>query len=252
MSITEKYELEGMKAVSEVVGITLKKMHDYTAIGMSTKDLDNYGAEILKSYGANSAPFKAYGFPGCTCISVNSEVAHGIPKTTKILKEGDLVNIDVSAELNEFWSDNGKSFVLGRDINNYLPLVNASKDILLKAINNIKGGIKISDIGFIIEKEAEKKGFKVIKNLAGHGVGRSLHEEPRNILNYRNPLDKEKFKKNSIVAIEIFISNKSDNVIQLNDGWTLVGDRGGFFAQHEHTIMITNNKPLILTEKNQI
>ncbi|QXP57747.1 type I methionyl aminopeptidase [Cellulophaga sp. HaHa_2_95] len=252
MSITKEAELIGMKKISEVVGTTLKLMREYAKIGMSTKELDEYGGEILQSYGAKSAPFETYGFPGYSCISINKEAAHGIPSEKKILKEGDLVNIDVSAELNGFWSDNGGSFVLGKDIHNHQPLVDASKDILRKAINNIKGGVKISNIGYLIETEAKKSGFKVIKNLAGHGVGRSLHEEPENILNYRVRSNRERFKKNTTVAIETFISTKSTIAVELNDGWTLVGNKGGFVTQHEQTILITDKSPIILTESNGI
>jgi methionyl aminopeptidase len=252
MSITKESELIGMKKVSEVVGTTLKLMREYAKIGMSTKELDEYGGSILNSFGAKSAPYETYGFPGYSCISVNEEVAHGIPSESKILKEGDLINIDVSAELNGFWSDNGGSFVLGKDIHNHQPLVNASKQILYKAIKNIRGGVKISEIGYLIETEAKKSGFKVIKNLAGHGVGRSLHEKPENILNYRVRTNFERFKKNTTVAIETFISTNSTVAVELKDGWTLVGNNGGYVTQHEQTILITDGAPVILTESNQI
>lgn len=252
MSITKESELTGMKEVSEAVANTLRLMREYAQIGMSTKELDEYGGSVLKSYGAVSAPNKTYDFPGHTCISVNEEAAHGIPSQYKILKEGDLVNIDVSAELNGFWSDNGGSFVLGRDLYKHQPLVDASRNILKTAIGQIKGGVKIADIGHIIESEAKKSGFKVIKNLAGHGVGRSLHEDPENILNYRVRTNRERFKKNTTVAIETFISTKSTVALQLEDGWTLVGDKGGFVTQHEHTILVTDNTPVILTESNGI
>lgn len=252
MSITTESELIGMKKISEVVATTLKLMREYAKVGMSTKELDEYGGQVLKSYGAKSAPYETYGFPGYSCISVNEEAAHGIPSEKKILKEGDLINIDVSAELNGFWSDNGGSFVLGKDIHNHQPLVDASKQILQKAIHNIKGGVKISEIGYLIESEAKKSGFKVIKNLAGHGVGRSLHEKPENILNYRVKTNQERFKKNTTVAIETFISTNSTIAVELNDGWTLVGNKGGFVTQHEHTILITDNAPVILTKSNGI
>lgn len=252
MSITKESELIGMKAISEIVGITLKLMREYAKVGMSTKELDQYGGSILKRYGAKSAPYQTYGFPGYSCISVNEEAAHGIPSEKKILKEGDLINIDVSAELNGFWSDNGGSFVLGNDIHNHQPLVDASKRILQKAIYKIKGGVKISEIGYLIENEAKKSGFKVIKNLAGHGVGRSLHEKPENILNYRVRTNRERFQKGTTVAIETFISTNSTLAVELNDGWTLVGNKGGFITQHEQTILITDSAPIILTESNCI
>jgi methionyl aminopeptidase len=252
MSITKESELIGMKKVSEAVGTTLKRMREYAKIGMSTKELDEYGGKVLIGYGARSAPNETYGFPGYTCISVNEEAAHGIPSENKILKEGDLINIDVSAELNGFWSDNGGSFVLGKDIHNHQPLVNASKQILKKAIGNIKGGVRISDIGQLIETEAKKSGFRVIKNLAGHGVGRRLHEKPKNILNYRVRTNRERFKKNTTVAVETFISTKSTRAVELNDGWTLVGNMGGYVAQHEQTILITDKAPVILTINNGI
>ncbi len=252
MSITKESELLGMKEISEVVGTTLKLMREYAKVGMSTKTLDEYGGELLKSYGAKSAPYETYGFPGYSCISINKEAAHGIPSEEKILKEGDLINIDVSAELNGFWSDNGGSFVLGKDIHNHQPLVDASKTILQKTIRSIKGGVKISEIGYLIETEAKKSGFKVIKNLAGHGVGRSLHEEPENILNYRVKSNRERFKKNTTVAIETFISTNSTAAVELNDGWTLVGNKGGYVAQHEQTILVTDTYPVILTKSNEI
>ncbi len=252
MSITKESELIGIKKVSQVVGTTLKLMREYAEVGMSTKELDAYGGTLLRAYGAKSAPNETYNFPGYTCISVNEEVAHGIPSESKILKEGDLINIDVSAELNGFWADNGGSFVLGKDFHNHHPLVEASKNILKKAIDNIKGGVRIADIGLLIEKEAKKCGYKVIKNLAGHGVGRSLHEAPENILNYRLKTNRERFRKNTTVAIETFISTKSTLAVELKDGWTLVGNKGGYVTQHEQTILITDKAPVILTESNGI
>jgi methionyl aminopeptidase len=252
MSITKETELIGMKKASEAVALTLKEMKNYAQPGMTTKQLDNYAAQLLSDFGAKSAPNLTYGFPGWTCISVNNEFCHGIPSDKRILKEGDLINIDVSAELDGFWSDNGNSFVLGEDINKHQKLIDASKQILHKAIYYIKGGVRISDIGHLIETEAKKRGYKVIKNLTGHGVGKNLHEEPGEIANYRDRFNLTRFKKNSVVAIETFISTTSTYAETLNDGWTMVGNKGGFMAQHEHTIVVTDNNPIILTEMNEI
>lgn len=252
MSITKEAELIGMQQASEAVAYTLKEMRNYAQVGMTTKELDNFGAKILSDFGAKSAPFLTYKFPGWTCISVNNEFCHGIPSEKRILKEGDLINIDVSAELNGFWSDNGGSFILGEDVNGHQELIDASKQILHKAIYNIRGGVRISDIGHLIETEAKKRGFKVIKDLTGHGIGKSLHEAPGEIANYRDRFNKTRFKKNSVVAIETFISTTSTYTETLKDGWTLVGNKGGFMAQHEHTIVVTEGNPIILTEMNGI
>jgi methionine aminopeptidase, type I len=252
MSITNKSELAGMKKASEAVALTLRQMTEYAATGMSTKELDEYGAKLLESLGARSAPYLTYGFPGWTCISVNNEFCHGVPSHKTILKEGDLINIDVSAELDGFWSDNGSSFVLGKDIHHHQQLIDASKAILQKAISHIKGGVRVSDIGQLIETESKKRGFKVIKNLTGHGVGRSLHEEPSEIANFRDPYNHTRFRKNSVVAIETFISTRSTFAVTLQDGWTMAGDKGGYMAQHEHTILVTDGQPLVLTEMNGI
>ncbi|MES2132402.1 MAG: type I methionyl aminopeptidase [Bacteroidota bacterium] len=252
MSISSQAELEGMQQISTIVAHTLKSMREYAKPGMTTKQLDDYGAGILNALGAKSAPKLTYNFPGWTCISLNREIAHGIPSANKILNEGDLLNIDVSAEMNGFWADNGGSFILGGVKNENALLVEASKQILYKAIHSIKDGVKISEIGKLIETEAKKAGYKVIKNLAGHGVGRSLHEDPQEILNCYDRFNRQRFKKNSVVAIETFISTHSSYAEQQADGWTLLGNRGGYVAQHEHTIVVTDGTPLILTADNCI
>ncbi|RZL39799.1 MAG: type I methionyl aminopeptidase, partial [Pedobacter sp.] len=234
MSISNESELIGMQKASEAVAFALKEMCNYAKPGISTKQLDDYGAKILADFGAKSAPLVTYNFPGCTCISVNEVICHGIPSDKIILKEGDLINVDVSAELNGFFSDNGNSFIIGEDIHQHQKLVNASKEILHKAIHNIKGGVRISDIGFLIESEAKKRGYKVIKNLTGHGIGRKLHEAPSEIACYKDRYNLTRFKKNSVVAIETFISTDSTYADTLGDGWTMVGNNGGFMAQHEH------------------
>lgn len=252
MSIKIDEELIGMKKASEAVACTLKEMRNYAKPGITTKQLDDFGAKILSDFGAKSAPYLTYGFPGWTCISVNNEFCHGIPSDNRTLQEGDLVNVDVSAELDGFWSDNGGSFVLGKDINQHQKLIDASKQILHKAIHNIKGGVRISAIGHLIETEAKKRGFRVIKNLTGHGIGRSLHEEPSEIANYKDRYNFTRFKKNSVVAIETFITTTSTHAETLKNGWTMVGNKGGFMAQHEHTIVVTDGKPIVLTKMNEI
>lgn len=252
MSITSQEEFNGIQIISHMVAETLAAMRTYARPGMSTQELDEYGGALLNKMGAKSAPKLTYGFPGWTCISVNHEIAHGIPKATTILKEGDLINVDVSAEYNGYWADNGSSFVIGQDINQHQQLVDASKEILLKAIQQAKAGTRIAEIGRLIEQEAKKKGYNTIKNLTGHGVGRSLHEAPHEIANYYDRFNREKFKKNSVVAIETFISTKAAIAYTMKDGWTLQSKDNSFVAQHEHTLMITEREPFIFTSRNGI
>ena len=253
MSITTEAELTGMQKISECVAVVLKAMREHCKPGMSTLELDEFGGRMLTEMGAKSAPKLTYEFPGYTCISVNNEVAHGIPSADKILQNGDLINIDVSAELDGFWADNGGSFVVGgAGSEEYHKLIEASKKILQMAIGQIRGGVKIADIGKLIETQAAKMGYTVIKNLAGHGVGRSLHEEPHDILNYYDRYNTARFRKNTTVAIETFISTRSTIANTGADGWTLTGNRGGYVAQHEHTILVTGEQPVILTEANGI
>ncbi|WP_299991665.1 type I methionyl aminopeptidase [uncultured Pontibacter sp.] len=252
MSIDSNEDLEGIKKVSEAVAVTLRKMREHARPGMTTRELDDFGHKLLQSYNAQSAPKITYDFPGYTCISINNEAAHGIPSDKTVLKEGDLVNIDVSAELNGYYADNGGSFILGEDVHGLNKLVDASVTALYKALKEIRGGKKIAEIGRIIETEAKKNGFKVIKNLVGHGVGRSLHEEPHEIPCFYDKQETRRFRKNTVVAVETFISTKGSYVHEKGDGWTLLADAGAFVAQHEHTILITDGEPIILTAANGI
>ena len=252
MSIETKEEYYGILAAGEAVAITLRKMRSYAKIGMSTKTLDAYGYSILRSLGANSAPKKDYNFPGWNCISINHEVCHGIPRPDRVLQEGDLVNIDVSAELNGFYGDNGCSFILGPDIRGLRPLVQASREILNLAIQQIKSQLRIAHLGGYIEKEARKRGYRVIKNLCGHGIGRKLHESPYEIACFRNRFNHQRFEKNTVIALETFISTKASHVYIAQDGWTFETRDKSYVAQHEHTIIVTDQIPVIVTHENGI
>ena len=252
MSLQSPRDWEGMAAIAQIVAETLKQMRSHARPGMNTKELDDLGLQLLHEQGARSAPAQDYQFPGATCISVNHQVAHGIPSTRVVLQEGDLINIDVSAEKNGYYGDNGASFVLGEDHHGLSPLVEASKEILMGAIHRIRAGQKIAETGKYIEQQARKKGFVTICNLTGHGIGRRLHEEPREIPNYFDRFNRQRFKKNTTVAIETFISTRTKVVDELPDGWTLATRDGSYVAQHEHTIVVTDGIPVILTLNNGI
>jgi len=252
MIVKNKEELEALMAAGSAVANVLKKMTAYAEIGMSTKEIDEYGGKLLTEYGAHSAPMKDYKFPGFTCISVNNEVCHGIPSESTVLKNGDLINIDVSAELDGFYGDNGNSFIIGEDIQGLQPLVDASRAILNKAIAGIKHRAKVADIGGVIHTEARKKGFSVIKNLCGHGIGRKLHDGHIELANFRDRLNRTRLNYNNVIALETFISTKASYVFQQKDGWTMKTKDNSFVTQHEHTIIVTEGFPILTTIENGV
>lgn len=252
MIIQTEKELAGMRAAGKAVAIALRQMVDYAEIGMSTKEIDEYGKSVLDSFGAKSAPYRDYKFPGTTCISINNEVCHGIPSAKKFLKNGDLVNIDVSAELGGFYGDNGCSFVIGEDVHGHNKLVRASLEILQECIDVVRSEVRISMVGGAMEKGAKERGFTTIRNICGHGIGYRLHEDPREVPCFRDRWNREKLKKNTVIALETFISTKAKFVHEAKDGWTLKTKDKSFVAQHEHTIVVTDDEPIILTLENGI
>lgn len=252
MLITSQAELHGMQTVSTSAALILKEMCAYVIPGISTLELDDIGIRFMEKFGAQSAPKVFYDFPGATCISINAEAAHGIPSAKTILREGDLLNIDVSIVQNGFVADNGCSLIVGRDINHHTDVVHCSKEALKIAIDLCQHGSKIRSVGKAIHQHAKKYHYTVIKNLTGHGVGKSLHEFPQEIACFDDHYNTHKFKKDLVVAVETFISTKAEFVQTQPDGWTLVTPDGSFVAQHEHTILITEGKPVILTLENGI
>ncbi len=246
MCIETDNEFEAMKTIGEIVANCLATMKSAAKIGMTTEELDDIGARFLKKHGAHSAPRKVYNFPGSTCISVEHAGVHGVPNS-QILKEGHLINIDVSAERGGFFADTGGSFVLGRGSDEKHNLCTSTKKALKVALKNVSDGIPLNQMGQAIEKFAHRENLTVIKNLGGHGVGRSLHEEPEFISNFYVKKDKRCFQKNHVVAIEPIISTGAEILVEAGDGWTLY-DPQYFTAQFEHTVMVTEKKPYIFTK----
>jgi methionyl aminopeptidase len=246
MSIDSEKDLEGLRQIGRVVARCLRYMQSKLEPGITTRELDDLGGRFLETQGARSAPKLTYNFPGYTCISVNEEAAHGIPGS-KILKAGDLVNIDVSAELNGYFADTGGSAIIPPETKLHQRICTVAKRALESAIREARAGAAFNRIGYAIESEAVKNGFTVIKNLGSHGVGRALHEEPGFIAGFYDKNDKRVLKKNQVITIEPFISSGAREVVESGDGWTLVTNPGIFTAQYEHTIVITEGRPLIMT-----
>jgi len=246
MTIETDKDLKALQIIGKIVAKTLKEMMLRAEPGMTTHELDLIGKELLENYGANSAPKVTYGFPGYTCISINEEAAHGIP-SAKIINPGDIVNIDVSAEKDGYFADTGGTFVIPPSTHLKDRLIHSTQLALNDACNYVSDGKPLNGIGKTIQKVAKQKGFRIIRNLCGHGVGRGLHEEPREIPGYYIPQDKRMLHDGLVIAIEPFLSTKSRYVSETDDGWTLSGSKGNFSAQFEHTMVITKGKPIILT-----
>ncbi|MEZ0392150.1 MAG: type I methionyl aminopeptidase [Pseudobdellovibrionaceae bacterium] len=246
MSINSEKDLVGLRKVGRVVARCLQHMQSKLEPGMTTGELDVIGGLFLAAHGARSAPRLTYHFPGHTCISVNEEAAHGIPGS-RVLKAGDLVNIDVSAELEGYFADTGGSSIIPPESKLHQQICAVAKKALESAMSVARAGAKMNRIGYAIETEALRQGFTVIENLGSHGVGRALHEEPEFIAGYYDKHDKRILKENQVITIEPFISSGAHEVFENGDGWTLVTNPGIFTAQYEHTLVITKGQPLIMT-----
>jgi methionyl aminopeptidase len=204
------------------------------------------GESVLTAHGAVSAPRKDYKFPGATCISINDAVAHGIPGDYRI-QPGDWINLDVSACLGGFYADTGFTLQFRGADPELGRLAACSRRALKRALGEAKSGARLNRVGLAIEREAMAEGFTTVRNLSGHGVGRKLHEAPEGILNYYEPRQPGRFHKGQVVAIETFVSTGADEAVDAGDGWTLTTEDGSRVAQYEHSIVITDKHPLVLT-----
>src|SRR6185312_11590442 len=246
MSIGNENDLIALRKIGKIVAQCLQYMGSKLEPGITTLELDQLGQIFLEKHGARSAPRLVYNFPGSTCISINEEAAHGLPGAKK-LSAGDLVNIDVSAELDGYFADTGGSFIIPPESNLKTNLCLATKRALEMAMRATKAGQPLNVIGRAIEKEALRNKLTVIENLGSHGVGRALHEEPGFMPGYYDPDDKRLLKENQVITIEPFLSTGAREVFDTGDGWTLATDKRFLTAQYEHTLVITKGKPLIMT-----
>ena len=246
MTIETERDIDGLKRVGRIVAVVLREMLASIEAGMTTAELDDVGKTLLDRHGAQSAPQLTYKFPGATCISVNEEAAHGIPGS-RVIQPGDVVNVDVSAELDAYFADTGGTRVVPPSTPIKDRLCHATKLALQEAVAEARAGNRLNRIGKAVQRVAKAHRFKIIKNLAGHGVGRSLHEEPDSILGYFEPRDARELREGMVIAIEPFLSTKSTFVEEAGDGWTLVGAQGNLSAQDEHTLIVTRGEPIIVT-----
>lgn len=238
-------DFNGLKEIGAIVAAIRNELVQRTIPGITTKELDELAGLLFEKAGAVSAPKGEYDFPGYTCISVNDEVAHGIPGK-RVIHEGDIVNIDVSGSKNGYFADTGISFVVGEGEQILTKICDVAKKAFEAGLKKAKPGSKKSGIGKAVHQTAKEHGLTVIKNLTGHGIGRTIHEAPDHIYNYNDTWDDELLKEGMVIAFEPFISTLEEEVFQKNDGWTYATEKS-FVAQIEHTIILSKNGPIILT-----
>ena len=246
MSIEGPEDIEALKRIGAIVAEARDVMGRQVRAGITTAELDDVGREILLKHGARSAPRLAYDFPGWTCISVNDALAHGVPSKEIVLRDGDLVNIDVSAELGGYWADTGATFAVGTVPARTEALLQATKQALQDALGQARAGRPLREIGRVVEARAKQHGFQVIENIGGHGVGRFIHEEPA-VSNTYQAEDQTILREGLVIAIEPFFTLSARFVVEDPDGWTLRTPDKSLGAQFEHSIIITSGDPIILT-----
>ncbi len=246
MTADSDEDIEGLKAIGHICAETLRKMMEAARAGMTTRELDEIGRRLLEAEGARSAPEVVYQYPGATCISVSPVIAHGIPND-HMLAEGELINIDISAELNGYFADTGGSMWISKRSPGIHKLLEATQAALSKAVTAARAGQRLNEIGKAVQQEARKRGYNVIYELTGHGVGRGLHEDPSEIWNFYNPRDRRVLKERAVLAIEPFLTTGQGRIYEESDGWSLRTADNAIAAQFEHTIIVTKNEPIILT-----
>lgn len=247
MVISSDDELQKLKDIGRICGIALKDMGEALEPGITTAELDAIGRKILEDNGAQSAPEFCYKFPGATCISVNEEVAHGIPGP-RVIQAGDLVNIDVSAVKDGFFGDTGASYAVPPVAKRTERLCRDGKRALFIGLQQVKAGAPLANIGNAIGRFANRNRYTLIRNLASHGVGRSLHEEPAELSTWPDRSERRVAEDGLVFTVEPFLSLGAEWADDGEaDAWTLYSDPRALTVQYEHTVVATKNGPLILT-----
>jgi methionyl aminopeptidase len=245
MSIESRADLVAMQKIGSIVAQVLRAMKAEVIPGKTTAEVDRVGAETMKRNDARSAPQIQYGYPAATCISVNDEIVHGIPGDRR-LQPGDIVTVDVAAELDGYIADAAVTVVAGKATPLNERLIGCAQRAFAKSMRFARADRPIRRLGQAIERQVRSEGFYVLHELTGHGVGRDLHEEPT-VPNYGPIGMRDRFTEGLVVTVEPIISVGTNRFYELADGWTTKTVDGSFAAHHEHTIVITNGKPIILT-----
>lgn len=244
MSIETDHELNAMREAGRITTETLDALQHAVAEGVTTAELDAVAKAVLDRHGARSAPQLVYGFPGTVLISVNDEIVHGIPGARR-LKDGDLVSLDVTIEKDGFVADAARSVIVGEGSSAARELIAAAESALRAALQVARAGNRVNEIGRAVQNEARRRGVSVVRGLCGHGVGRTIHEEPQ-VPNVYDRSQRDMLTEGLVLTIEPMFSAGSASPVQAADGWTLKTRDGSLAAHCEHTIVITKDLPLVL------
>ena len=245
MSVDTPEQLEGLRRAGRVVAETLKVVKAAVAPGISTGELDRIAAEYLASRGARSGPILTYGYPGSICISVDDQVVHGIPGE-RILRSGELVKLDVAAELDGYHADAATTVAVGPVNWRKQRLMKATQAALSAGIEAAQPGATLSDVGAAIERATESRGFHVFRELTGHGIGRRMHEEPT-VYNWRAPEATRELTSGLVITIEPMVTPGRPEIAVESDGWTVRSVDRSPSSHEEHTIMVAEGGPVVLT-----
>jgi methionyl aminopeptidase len=245
MSIESAADLDGIRLAGRVVALALDAMVREIRPGMTTRDLDAVGADVLHQHRARSAPQVIYGCPSMNLISVNDEIVHGLPGR-RVLNAGDIVKIDVTADTGGYIADAATTVVLPEGSDDAARLRDCAVSAFQAGLGAARAGRRVSEIGRAVQQEVSARGFHVLRELSGHGVGRTIHEPP-SVPNYFDPFQRDLLTEGLVLTIEPLISERRTRVHGCDDGWTLKTANGCLAAHHEHTIIVTNTDPVIVT-----
>jgi methionyl aminopeptidase len=245
MSIKSDRELTQLQVIGGIVRKALDRMAAAVRPGITTAELNEIGSHVLSAEGARSAPPMVYGFPGEVCISVNEEAIHGIPGE-RVLREGDLVKLDLVAEKNGFYADAAVTVAVGPVAPVAAALIRAAENSFRRGAEAARAGNRVYEIGRAVEREVKSRGLSVMRDLCGHGVGRTIHEEP-SVPNYHDPRSRGRLSDGLVITIEPIIAAGEGKSALQRDHWTVVTADRSLSAHYEHTIVITRGAPILLT-----
>jgi methionyl aminopeptidase len=245
LSIQDELELRSLKAVGRIVRMVLNAMKAEVRAGVTTKYLDEVGGRVMRENGAQSAPALVYKFPGANCISINDEAVHGVPGSRK-LEDGDLVKLDVTLEKDGYMADAAITVPVGEVSSQAAELMACAERAFEQAMLVAQAGFRVFEIGTMVDREVRRSGFAVIRELGGHGIGRTIHETPH-VPNYPDPQANQIMTEGLVITVEPIISAGSGQVFTDKDGWTLRTSDHSLSAHFEHTLVVTTGAPVLLT-----